>query len=255
MVYKATQKQNAAVLFQNWPESMIWSCMQGIMGELYADDPQHPKSAMVWLGDFCLFAGEPSQELARFQLAHPKRPFMIMIPQTEEWGKMIEYCYGERAKKVTRYAPKNERDCFDRAALQCMVDRLSPEYDMRMIDRELFGLCSQVPFSEDFVAQFADYEMYQKYGLGVMIFHEGEPVAGASSYSSFEGGIEIEIDTKEEHRRRGLATACGAKLILECMDRGLYPSWDAQNPWSLALAEKLGYYFDREYTAYEIYPY
>ncbi|MGN0337002.1 MAG: GNAT family N-acetyltransferase [Lachnospiraceae bacterium] len=255
MVYKITQKQNAAALFEGWQESMIWSCMQGVMGELYADDPQHPTSAMVWLGDFCLFAGETSDELARFQLAHPKRSFMIMIPQTEEWGRMIENCYGERAKKVTRCATKKERDSFDRVALQGMVDRLSPEYSLRMIDRKLFDLCSQIPFSEDFVAQFADYEMYQRYGLGVMIFHDGEPVAGASSYSAFEGGIEIEIDTKAEYRRRGLATVCGAKLILECMDRGWYPSWDAQNPWSLALAEKLGYHFDREYTAYEICPY
>ena len=240
MVYKVTQTQNAASLFEGWQESMIWSCMQGVMGELYTDAPMHPKSAMVWLGDFCLFAGEANQELARFRLSHPKRPFMIMIPQTEEWGEMIEYCYGERAKKVTRYATKKERDTFDRAALQHMVDRLSPEYSLRMIDRELFDLCSRISFSEDFVAQFADYEMYQKYGLGVLIFHEGEPVAGVSSYSAFEGGIEIEIDTKAEYRRRGLATACGAKLILECMDRGWYPSWDAQNPWSQALAEKIG---------------
>ncbi|MCM1200726.1 MAG: GNAT family N-acetyltransferase [Bacteroides fragilis] len=60
------------------------------------------------------------------------------------------------------------------------------------------------------------------------------------------------IDTKKEYRRRGLATVCGARLILECLDRGLYPSWDAQNPWSVVLAQKLGYHFDREYTAYEI---
>lgn len=101
--------------------------------------------------------------------------------------------------------------------------------------------------------QYDDYAMYQQYGLGVLIFQNGEPVAGASSYSAFEGGIEIEIDTKAEFRRRGLATVCGAKLILECMDRGWYPSWDAQNPFSLALAEKLGYHFDHEYTAYELY--
>ena len=163
MVYKVTQTQNAVALFEGWQESMIWSCMQGVMGELYADDPQHPKSAMVWLGDFCLFAGEPSQELARFRLSHPKRPFMIMVPQTEEWGRMIEHCYGERAKKVTRYATTKERDCFDRAMLQRMVDRLSPEYDMRMIDRELFGLCSQIPFREDFVAQHADSSMKGAY--------------------------------------------------------------------------------------------
>ena len=255
MVYKVTQKQNAAPLFEGWDESMIWSCIQGVMGEMYADDPLHPKSAMVWLGDFCLFAGEPSQELVRFRLAHPKREFMIMIPQTEQWGKIIEYCYGVRAKKVTRYATKKERNCFDRAALQRMASRLSEKYSLRMIDRELFGLCSQIPWCEAFVEQFDDYAMYQKRGLGVMIFSGDEPVAGASSYSAFEGGIEIEIDTKAEWRRRGLATACGAKLILECLERGWYPSWDAQNPLSLALAEKLGYHFDREYTAYEIYPY
>ncbi len=34
--------------------------------------------------------------------------------------------------------------------------------------------------------------------------------AGASSYSVYKGGIEIEIDTSSEYRRRGLATACGA---------------------------------------------
>ena len=42
-------------------------------------------------------------------------------------------------------------------------------------------------------------------------------------------------------------------LIVECLKRGKYPSWDAQNLWSVALAEKIGYHFDKEYTAYEVY--
>lgn len=78
---------------------------------------------------------------------------------------------------------------------------------------------------------------------------------GASSYSAYLGGIEIEIDTKKEYRRKGLASVCGARLILECISRDLYPSWDAQNLWSAALAEKLGYHFGYEYDAYEIYGY
>ena len=53
-------------------------------------------------------------------------------------------------------------------------------------------------------------------------------------------------------RRIGLASACGAKLILECINRNLYPSCDAQNKRSVALAEKLGYQFDKEYVAYEV---
>ena len=86
----------------------------------------------------------------------------------------------------------------------------------------------------------------------MVIIKDGELAAGASSYSRYKGGIEIEIDTREDHRRRGLAYACGAKLILECLGKGLYPSWDAQNMWSAALAEKLGYHFSHEYTAYEV---
>lgn len=88
--------------------------------------------------------------------------------------------------------------------------------------------------------------------LGAVILKDGHPVSGASSYSGYQGGIEIEIDTREDYRRKGLATVCGAKLILECLDRGWYPSWDAQNKWSVALAQKLGYHYDREYTAYEV---
>ena len=60
------------------------------------------------------------------------------------------------------------------------------------------------------------------------------------------------MDTHRDYRRRGLAAACSAKLILECRRRGWYPSWDAQNLWSVALAEKLGYHLDHEYTAYEV---
>ncbi len=94
--------------------------------------------------------------------------------------------------------------------------------------------------------------MFKKYGLGVIIEKDGQPVSGASSYSGYNGGIEIEIDTREDYRRRGLAYICGAKLILECLKRGWYPSWDAHNRGSVALAEKLGYHFDYEYTVYEI---
>ena len=91
--------------------------------------------------------------------------------------------------------------------------------------------------------QYADFAMYRKYGLGVIIMKDGEPVSGASSYSGYIGGIEIQIDTREDHRRKGLARICGAKLILECLKRGWYPSWDAQNMWSVALDRKAGVSF------------
>lgn len=60
------------------------------------------------------------------------------------------------------------------------------------------------------------------------------------------------IDTKPEYRRKGLATAVGAALILECLQAGLYPSWDAASRISVALAEKLGYTFSHAYPTCEL---
>lgn len=107
-------------------------------------------------------------------------------------------------------------------------------------------------WANDLASQFKDYDAYSKLGIGVVILKDGELVAGASSYSRYKEGIKIEIDTKEEHRRKGLAYVCGAKLILECLERNLYPNWDAQNMWSVGLAEKSGYHYSHTYTAYEI---
>jgi predicted GNAT family acetyltransferase len=86
----------------------------------------------------------------------------------------------------------------------------------------------------------------------MVIMKSGLIVAGASSYTRYNEGIEIEVDTIEEERRKGLATIVSAALILRCLDEGLYPSWDAQNMNSVRLAKKLGYEFDHEYTAYEV---
>ena len=102
------------------------------------------------------------------------------------------------------------------------------------------------------VSVFKSKNRYLEKGLGVAAVKNGQIVAGASSYTRYQEGIEIQVDTRMDERQKHLATACCAKLILECLERGLYPSWDAQNLWSVHLAEKLGYELSHEYIAYEV---
>lgn len=252
MIYEMKQAGAAAPLFEGWQETMVWSCLQGVMGRLYADREEQPASAMIWLGDFCFFAGLPSRELVRHRPEECRQNFRIMVPQNENWEAVIEECYGSRAKKILRYAIKKEPDVFDTEKLRQAAEAGLPAgCCLRRMDRELFRRCGEIPWCRDWVAQYKDYELYREHGLGVVVLKDGEPVSGASSYAGYQGGIEIEIDTREDWRRRGLAYICGASLILECLRRGWYPSWDAQNRWSVALAEKLGYHFSHEYTAYE----
>lgn len=243
---------NLETLFAGWEETMIASCLQGIMGSVWADSVDHPTSVQLVVADFCLFAGEPLEELVRNRPAEHKSDFVIMVPQTKAWGELIEKVYQQAAKKVTRYAIKKEPGVFDRDKLEVLAGSIDPEFELKIIDEEIYHQILEHSWSRDLCGHFKDYHQYQERGVGVAVLHQGVVVAGASSYTIYKEGIEIEIDTREDYRRKGLATACGARLIIECLERGLYPSWDAQNPWSVALAEKLGYHFDKEYTAYEI---
>lgn len=243
-------KANIEEMFKNWNETLIWSCLQGIMGEIHFNLAED--AAMAILGDFVFFAGNPSEELIKFKPKSCKKDIVIMVPQNTVWAELIEKCYGDKAEKVIRYAIKKEPDVFDPMKLKQAVLSLPDGYELKMINETEYHMCQNSSWANDLVSQYRDYAEYKKLGLGVVALKDGELVSGASSYSVYDKGIEIEIDTRKDQRRKGLACACAARLILECLGRGLYPSWDAQNQWSVALAEKLGYHFSHEYTAYEI---
>lgn len=251
MICKLECPSLAAPLFGDWPETILWSCLQGVMGAVYVDDPERPRCAMAHLGDFRFFAGEPDGALAAFCPPDCKRGFSLLIPQNEAWSACIAGTYGGRARRITRYATKKEPS-FQREQLKAFVDALPESYTICNIDEKLYHLCRRTAWSRDLVGQFPTWENFCHLGLGFCVLLSERPVAGAASYSRYREGIEIEIDTHPDFRRRGLARACGSKLILECLDRSLYPSWDAHDRTSLGLAEQLGYQLDHPYTAFEI---
>ncbi len=241
-----------AALFDNWMETPIWSCLQGYMGRAWADDALEPKAAQIITGDLCFFAGEPNTQLVRNVPSDFPSRYLLMVPQNQEWASLIECEHKGRYCKTMRYAIKKERDVFNRDRLNTYIQNLSKEFTLRKIDEVLYHSIKKEDWSKDLCSQFPQYQDYKRMGLGYVVLHGESIVSGASSYTAYNGGIEIEIDTREDFRRRGLALVCAARLILECLDKGLYPSWDAANKESVALAEKLGYNFDYEYLTYSI---
>ncbi|WP_418666021.1 GNAT family N-acetyltransferase [Allofournierella sp.] len=241
-----------APLFAGWQETMIWSCLDGSMGRAFTPAGKPPRAALLQVADFCFLAGEPDAELAGCQPGGGRR-FAILVPRNEGWAAAIEAAWGQKARRRARYAFHKTAEGFDPAALARFAAALPPGYERRPLGEEEYrqALASEWG-AGDLCSQFADFKDYRRRGLGVAVLRQGRLVAGASSYTVYRGGIEIEIDTHPDHRRKGLARACGAALMLECLKCGLYPSWDAQNAASAALAERLGYRFDREYPVYEV---
>lgn len=246
MLYELKDTSSAEMMFRGWNESMIQSCLQGVMGRILVTDPVCPVSAAAEISCFVFLAGRPNRELALLRHAG----FTILVPRDEAWSALIEEAQPE-AKRVTRYAIRKDT-VFDPDHLTKLVSAIPAGYEIRPIDSELYDLCLQSPVTADFVSSFESKESFLRLGRGMVIVKDGGIVSGASSFSRYREGIEIEVDTVESERRRHLASAAAAALILRCLDEGLYPSWDAMNMASVRLAESLGYVFDREYTAYEI---
>ena len=223
MIYELEDTSKVESLFEGWEITLIYSCLQKVMGTVYVTDTGNPRSAMAFVGVFAFVAGEPDREL----VINKPDGFVIMVPKDERWSELIEECFPD-ARKITRYAIRKDT-IFDIDKLEKMVAGLPEGYELKKIDSELYDLCLQDPVTFDFVSVFGSKERYLELGRGVMILKDGKFVSGASSYTRYKEGIEIEVDTIPSERRKGLASVVCSALILACLEEGLYPSWDAHD--------------------------
>lgn len=237
-------------LFGDWPFP-YWAQAMNQKIKIYVDDPVSPKSAIGCLGGWRYCAGKPSKAL----ITHGKpRDWFGLFPQNKQWEKLIEQCYPD-AEKNTRFAIRHDAN-FDKEKLQAMIDALPEGYELKKIDFKVYDLCKKVEDDdlEDLIGWFESKKQFLELGLGYAVVLDGKVVGGASTAYRFPKAIDIEVDVAKKHRRKGLASAAAAKLILDCLERGWKPTWDAANMKSVHLSEKLGYAFDHKYHCYWISP-
>jgi len=144
-----------------------------------------------------------------------------------------------------------QADKFDVDKLRQFCQALPSGFELRQVRLE------EVPqFATDLapalVYNFRSPEEFMSRGIGLGILHQGMFVSGASSAAVGGGRVEIEIQTHRQFRRRGLARAIAAALILYCLEHGLEPCWDAANEPSSALARQLGFHSTGKYEAYRL---
>lgn len=245
-----------APLFAGQTDTLILSCLQGEMGAAWADREEAPACARMIVGDICFFGGDSAApEAAALARELPKEHpsgFLLVLSPDEGWQSLLYQAHAGRCRKLTRYGFFHDASGLEPERLRRNLELLPAGYALEPIGRRLYPALTREDWSRDFCSQFHDEEDYVRRGLGFAVTRQGRPVCGASSYTVYHGGIEIEIGTRADCRRQGLATVCASRLILECLDRGLYPSWDAANPVSKALALKLGYRFRGEYPTIRV---
>ena len=97
MIYEIEDTSKVDKIYAGWEETLIYSCMQKVMGRIFVTDLEAPESALAFVGCFGFFAGKPERELVK----NIPDGFVILTPQNNEWAELIEEVYPD-AKKVTR---------------------------------------------------------------------------------------------------------------------------------------------------------
>lgn len=230
-------------------DTLIDASVNGYHGKIYVDHLEEPTMCQILIADFTFFIGDANHPLA-IELIYNVPKWIIAVPTSDQWKKLILQHHHNHCEITKRFSFTHET--IDKELLLPLINQLPQQYKLKRIDKELAFKVMQERWCDGMVINFKGINDYLENGLGFCILEDDKIVAGASSYIRFNGGIEVEIDTRPDYRKQGLATIVGAYLIHYCLEHNLVPHWDAENDYSIRIAEKFGYTIDRIYEAFII---
>lgn len=243
------KRQALGGLFLDYPWNYLpHAILEGSHGDALVDDSANPKVAFLVLPKLQLMilggdAEQPGMVRLLKELPHPTA-LMFAAPG---WQELVADTLEGSLIHITRYAFTSEK--LSRSHLQRLRAALPEGFRLAQMDLALAKQLKQEKseFSEDHLVNFDSPEDFFQRGFGYCILQGEQIVCAATTFVVCRRGVEIQINTREPQRRKGLASAAAAALILHSLERGLDPNWDAASPISARLAEKLGYTPQGEY--------
>jgi len=224
--------------------------LQGYCGVAHADGKCNARVAKLVIGplscgtQLTFFGGDTAHPLARKLIEELPADNAIWLPN-DAWHEAILRAHGERLKTCGRYSFSGDR--LDIEHLHALASAIPEGIEIKRMDVELARRVAEEVSPDQYSEEFGTHEEFVERGVGFCAIAGERIICGAISGSMCDGHIEIQVNTTEPYRRKGIAAAVCATLVTYCMKHGLEPHWDADNGISVNLAKKLGYVLAEEY--------
>jgi GNAT superfamily N-acetyltransferase len=237
-----------AELFRHVPrvDCGIDAVLEGPAGRALVDDPTRPQAAALTVGPFWYLAGNAALAAAPALLDWIP-PYSLIMPSGPGWETLADEHLGDRLEPTQRvsFAP----DGLAPAHLDALVAASPDRERLQPLDAARVAALAGRPDGWLDLDGFMSPADFAARGFGYAVI-DGEAVLGAAWTSlAWSRGIEVSVFVEPRHRRHGVATVVAAALVRDSLARGLRPSWDAANPESCRLAERLGYVHTGTYLA------
>lgn len=224
------------------------SYTDGVFGEAVVGQ----RGAAVIVGDVVELSGEFDPEvferLSTMDEAHLFEPPQCWIDVISEMGPVCLRAYQREAFNPIQ--PGQIGKTVDLDPVSLTIDRTPVE--ISPIDESARKTLLEESWSADLVANTNSIEDRFPRAFGFIARLDGRIIGGVGCFTVYLSGVEVEIDTREGYRRRGVATELAKRMLIECKTRSLECHWDAMNAESARLARKVGFVWDRTYWCYEM---
>lgn len=220
--------------------AIIAGALEGYVGRVVPSND----AARIDVGVYRVFGGTAERALLN---AFVPGTELIIRPDGDDWRAAARDEFGGRLhrRSMASFAATSlDHEHLERLAAGAPLAT-------RRLDRDLATrLGDRLPPNR--VETFDSVEAFLDRGFGFAAL-DGQTIAcAATTYAISSRHAEIAIATHRDYRRRGLAVATAAHAILEALDRGLEPCWNAANDASCAVATKLGFTRSRDVTILEL---
>lgn len=237
-----------AQAFRNVPrvDISIECVLEDQMGMAFVDNTDMPSAFMIKIGPFHYFAGDINGEGAQ-EMIRGFQPYNLFMSASAGWAEAFKQVYGERFFKIERYSFSSQNLSLAHAEKLCQTPKFAK--DVKRMDAALLERLK----GQDHFIDVSDFESpadFEDRGIGFYIETDEKVIGAAYSSLVCSTGIEVSLFVEEDHRRQGVATVLSANLIRWCLEHNMDAHWDAANPESCKLAEKLGYISTGTYQAY-----
>ncbi len=219
-------------------DTAIECAIEGQLGRALVDDVKHPTAFAITVGPFWYFAGDPASA-GGAALMRGLPAYALLMPSTIGWHERAQAEFGAGLRSHQRFSYATDQLAV--TPLEALLARSRHNEQVLGLDPTLIGpLTSGVDALLD-VSDFESVADFLERSFGYTLLRDGTPAGIAYGSLVNSRGLEVSVFIDEPYRRQGIATALAGRLVLECLRRGLRPNWDAANPESCALAEKLGF--------------
>ncbi len=216
--------------------AVIDSGLEGRLGRVRVTEAGD--AACLDLGCYSFFGGDAESTKVGALIDGVTTSRELIYPSPDWRHRLLQAISAERL--TDRPMRRFDGRSLNRESLRQCVKNIGADAEVRRLDvADAAQLDAGI--APHALQTYVDPEHFVAEGLGWGAFIGERLVSAATSYAMSTRQIEVAIATRAEHRGSGLASATAAALLIDAMDRGIEPCWNAANPVSQRMAIRLGF--------------